>query len=174
MAVVGVIETRSFFRKRGAESPGSPRPQKRQRLQTPVLKDLLPQTPAQQEQSYPHPPDITPPDPAPSPTPAPLSRNPVISNATHEALSAPWTGPADFRYGDDDVFKDFSDEAAQPAPVAGPTEPESSDTDSEADVDDDDFASSESDTEDSVPDIFETNADLNAAEYSKCIMVLSR
>ena len=166
MAVAEVIEARAYFRKRGTESPGSPRPQKRQRLQTPMPEDALPHIPLL---------DIAPPDPLPSPAPTLPSMDPAISRAVHGALSAPWTGPASFHYGDDDVFEDSSDDAsrpAQPTPITGPTEPESSDTDLETDMDDDDPELSGSEVEE-VPDILETNADLNAAEYSECTAISS-
>ena len=143
------------------ESPGSP-PPKRQRLQTPVLES----TPRRGSS----PPDVRLPDPLPSPTPASSSKDPAISGAVHDALSAPWTGPGEFHYGDEDTFvsSDTDDETAQTVPIAGSTESDSSNTDSEADLDvdmdNDDFGSGGSDIED-TPDVFETNADLNAAEY---------
>ena len=86
-------------------------------------------------------------------------------------------GSADFRYTEDDNLEDSNDiggQDVQPVPIAGPTEPENSSTDSEpessdtdSDVDGSDIRSSASDMGES-PDVFETEADLNAAEYSKC------
>ena len=163
MAVAEILETRAYFHKPERESPGSP-PPKRPRLQTPVPEDTQPQGPL--------PPDICLPDPSPSPTPASSSKDPAISGAVRNALSAPWTGPGDFRYNDEDSFdsSDIDDELAQPVPIVGPTEPDSSDTDSEADLDadmdNDGFGSGRPDTEDS-PDVFETDVNLNAAEYSE-------
>ena len=169
MAVAEVIETRAYFGKRGAEGPESPQPQKRQRLRNSELdnRNLLP-TPTPEASGYTPPQAVAPPNPLPSPTPAPSppSKNLVVSQAAHEALSAPWTGPADFRYGDDKVFEDSNDtngETALPVLIAGPTESEGSDTDSEGD--DDGIGSSRTNVED-IPDIFEADADLNAEEYS--------
>ena len=107
---------------------------------------------------------------------SPPPTNP-ISRAAHDALSTPWVGSADFRYTDDDGLEDSNDigsQAVQPVPIRDPTEPESSGTDPEressntdSDIDGSDIGSSASDMGES-PDIFETEADLNAAEYSKC------
>jgi hypothetical protein len=161
MAVAEILETRAYFRTRDKRSPDSPQPQKCQSLPTPILEDNSPETL-----------DITPPEPLFQPTPAHLVMDPITSNAAHEALSNPWAGPADFRYGDDDTFEDsndINDEVAQPVPITGPAESESSDTGSETDAsgdDSNDLGSSDFDMEE-VPDIFETNADLNAAEYSE-------
>jgi len=180
MAVSKVIEARAYFHEQDTESPESPRPCKRQRLQTPVLEDNLPESLAQQEQGYTPPLDITshPPSPSSTQVPAPPCRNPVISKAAHEALSAPWAGPTDFHHGDDDTFEDSSDiggETAQPVSIPGPTEPSGSDTESDVDVDSDNadgnnIGPSEAEMGE-VPDIFETNADLDAAEYSECTVV---
>ena len=134
-----------------------------------------------QEFGYTPPVDIPLPDPLPSPTlsPAsgPLPRNQAISKAACEALSTPWKGPADFCYGDDGVFEDSNDvsgQSAQLVPIPDPVEPEpeSSDTNSESDADDDGAGSNGSDTEE-FPDIFQTDADLNADEYSKYTIISS-
>ena len=81
-------------------------------------------------------------------------------------------GSADFHYTDDDGLEDSNDiggQAVQAVPISESSgtdsERESSDTDS--DVDGSDIGSSASNVGES-PDIFETEADLNAAEYSKC------
>jgi hypothetical protein len=90
-----------------------------------------------------------------------------ISRAAHDALSTPWAGSMDFRYADDDSLEDENDSssrAVRPEPTPSPTEPGSSDTDSE--VDKSDVESSRSEAGE-FPDIFETEADLNTAEYSK-------
>lgn len=161
MAVAGVIETRAYFRKRGAENAESPQPWKRQRLQTSTPEDDT-------RQSYTPAPNVTPQDPSPPPAPAPLSG--VISTAAREALSVPWAGPADFRYGDDDDFEDSNDvngETVHPVPIVGPAELGNSDTDSETDMDSDDDGGSSRSSMGEVPDTFDTNTDLNAAEYSE-------
>lgn len=160
MAVAGVIETRAYFHKRDPESPELVQPRKRQKLQTPTPEGDSAQQPMEQ---------VTPQDYSPSATPA-LPRNPDISRVAYMALSTPWSGLADFRGGDDDIFEDSNDidyEAPQPTPVSDPTELESSDTDSDLDV-----GASESDRGE-VPDIFETNADLNTEEYSEYTIVSS-
>jgi len=175
MAVAKVIETRTYFHERDTESPESPRPCKRQRLETPVPRNDSPQPLTQQEQGYTPPPNAVSHYPSPSPArvSTPLPKDPVISKAAREALAGPWTGPTNFCYDDDENFDDPNDigvETAQPVPVPDPTEPESSDTESDADADIDDAGLSESDVGE-VPDIFETNADLDAAEYSECTIV---
>ena len=137
-----------------------------------MLVDDSPLLPVQQEQGYTAPQDIMPQHHSPSPTPPPQST--VVSRAAHEALSAPWTGPADFRYGDDDVFKNSNDaggETTQHVPIPNPAELESSDTDSDADEDTNDVRLDRSSAEE-IPDIFETNADLDAEEYSEHAIVL--
>ena len=176
MVVAEVIETRAYFHEQDTESPEPPRPCKRQRLQTPIPEDNLPQPPAQQEQSY------TPPDVAqqvlflsPTTSPAPLPRNLVVSRAANEVLSAPWMGPGALRRDDDDIFEDsndIGDKVAQPLSIPSPMESESSDMDSDTDIDDDGIGSSRSDTG-GIPNIFETNADLNAAEYSESTVISS-
>ena len=107
MAVAKIIETRAYFHERDTESSESSRPRKFRRLRTPMLTDDSPLLPVQQEQSYTAPQDIMPQHHSPSPTPPPQST--IVSRAAHEALSAPWTGPADFRYSDDDVFENSND-----------------------------------------------------------------
>ena len=166
MAVAQVIETRAYFHEQDTESPEPPRPRKRQRLQTPMLDDDLLRPPEWRERGCTPPPDIVQRDPSPSPSqaPTPLPRNPVVSKVAHEALYVPWTGSVDFHYGDDDIFEDPNDEPAQPTP--GPVELSGSGSDSDTDADDENAGSSESDTRE-VSDIFETNADLNAAEHSE-------
>ena len=177
MAVSKVIEARAYFRERDTESPDSPRPHKRQRLQTPTLEDNSPQPHAWQERGCTPLPDIVQHDPPllPTPAPAPPPADPIVSKAAHEALSAPWVGSTDFRYNDDDdngdddnnILKDTGDVGSGLAhPVPSPTEPESSDIDSDVDVDSDDARSSEPGVG-GLLDIFETNADLNTAEYSE-------
>ena len=165
MAVAQVIETRAYFHEQDTKSPEPPQPRKRRRLQTPTLDSDSLQPPAWQEHGCTPPPDVAEQDPSPSPTqaPTPPPRSPVVSKVVREALSAPWIGSADFHYGDDDNFEDPNDEPAQPVP--GPAELSSSETDSDTDMDDD-VGSNESDMGE-VSDIFETNADLNAAEHSE-------
>ena len=160
MAVAGVIEAKAYFRKRGAEAPESLSPQKRQRVAISTPESCLPQT-LSQEQCLP---DSAPPAPSPA-----LPVDPVTSKAARTALSTPWTGPAGFCYGDDEVFEgsnDIANDTVRLDPIIEDTcaESESSDTDSGTDIDDDE--SSGSDME-GVPDIFETNADLNEAEHSE-------
>ena len=160
MAVAGVIETRAYFLKQDTESLELVQPRKRQKLQTPTPEGDLPQQPMEQAASQ---------DSAPSTTPV-LPRNLDISRAARMALSTPWSGPVDFHGGDDDtleVSNDINYEAPQPTPISDPTELESSDTDSDLDV-----GASESDGGE-VPDIFETNADLNTEEYSEYIIISS-
>ena len=80
-------------------------------------------------------------------------------------------GSADFRFGDDDVFEDENNIGAEPThSTPGPTELENSDFDT--DPDDDDAGLSESNMGE-VSDTFETNADLNTAEYSECTINLA-
>jgi hypothetical protein len=93
MAVVGVIETKAYFRKRGAEAPESPWPQKHQRVIVPVLDT----------------PDNVLLVLSPPMTVDPPSGNLLASEAAQTALSGPWTGPADFRPSDDNVFEDSND-----------------------------------------------------------------
>jgi hypothetical protein len=168
MAVAGVIETKAYFRKRGTGASESPRPQKRRRVSIPAPEPRPPRalTP---ERHWPPPPEDTSLDPSPAPASSPPSGDPVTSEAARTALSTPWTGPADFRYGDDEVFEssnDISNDRVRFDPIIEDTyaEPGSSDTDSSTDGDD--IGPSGSDTE-GVPDIFETNADLNVAEHSE-------
>ena len=56
-------------------------------------------------------------------------------------------------------------------PIPDPTELESSDTDSDADEDTNDVGLDRSSAEE-IPDIFETNADLDAEEYSKHAIIV--
>lgn len=155
MAVAGVIETKAYFRKRGAETSESPQPQKRQRVVVPVLDT----------------PDNAPLVPSPPMVADPPSENLLTSEAARTALSGPWTGPTNFHPGDNDVFEDSNDitnDRVQFDPIVqdphADSELETSDTDFGADSGD--IELSGSDTE-GVPDIFETNADLNAAEHSE-------
>ena len=89
---------------------------------------------------------------------------------------APWAGSAGFCCSDDDIFEDSNDIGggmAEPTSATRCAELESSDTDSEdADVDDGRVRLGRSDLEE-TPDIFETNADLNAGEYSESAVVSS-
>ena len=82
-------------------------------------------------------------------------------------MSVSWRGSADLRYNDDDIFEDSNDvghKGAQFDPIISAAGLESSDMDSE---DDGDFESNRSETED-IPDIFDTNVDLNTTEHSEC------
>ena len=171
MAVAKVIETRAYFHEQCTESTESSQPHKFRRLQTPMLADDSPLLPVQQAQGYTAPQDIMPQHHSPSPTPPPQST--VVLRAACKALSAPWTGPADFHYGDDDVFKNSNDagsETTQHVPIPNPAELESSDTDEDADEDASDIRLDRSSVE--IPDIFETNADLDAEEYSEHVIIL--
>ena len=168
MAVAKVIEARAYFRERETESPEPPRPRKRWRLQTHVREDNSPQPAAQRGQGCTPLPDIIQPDSSlsPAPAPDPLPKDPAVSNAAREALSAPWAGPAGFHYSDDG-FESTSDTSRELAHhVPGPAELSSSDMDSDANMDGNNCGSSKSNMRD-VSDIFETNADLNTAEYSE-------
>ena len=169
MAVAKVIEARAYFRERDTESPEPPQPRKRRRLQTPVLGDDSSQPPTQRGRGCTPLSDIEQrdPPPSPAPAPAPLPRDPAVSNAAREALSAPWAGPVGLRYDNDDGFESTSDTSREPThPVPGPAELESSDMDSDTDTDGDGCGSSKPNMGD-ISDIFETNADLNTAEYSE-------
>ena len=166
MAVAGIIETKAYFRKRGADDSEPPRAAKRQRVTTPPLEFPPPPTPIQQEPSPVRPLGIEPPAPALSPTPI-SSASPTILEAARAAMSVSWRGSADLRYNDDDIFEDSNDvghKGAQFDPIISAAGSESSDMDSE---DDGDFESNRSETED-VPDIFDTNVDLNTTEHSEC------
>jgi len=165
-AVAGIIEARAYFRKRSIEDPESPRPRKRQRHQVSGPNDDTLSTRPIEEAPGDNPQlDAAPPDPLSPPALDPTPESLAISQATCNALSTPWTGPADFRDVDGEVFDDSNDagiKTAQPAPVTAPTEPESSDTDSEAGGD-----GIGPDGADEEPDVFETHAELNTAEYSE-------
>lgn len=171
MAVAGVIETRAYFHKQDMENPDSVQPRKRRKLRIPTPEGDPPQQPTERATA---PVDITPQDPSPSPTTTPLtSGDQNISRAAHAALSAPWSGLANTCGGDNDILEVSNDvdfRVPQPAPVSDSTELSSSDTDLDSDVDCD--GASGPDVGE-VPDIFETNADLNTEEYSEYIVVSS-
>ena len=176
MAVAAVIETRAYFgNKRSAETPEPSPPQKRQRVtvNTPEPHSL----PQQWEYHTPPPGDILPP---PSPVAAvttPPSDPATSKVACTAALSAPWSGPADFRYCDDNAFEDSNDinnDRVQLDPIVkdGDTNVEDSDMDLDVDSEMDPDESSDGDRvggfdPESVPDIFETDAELSAEEYSE-------
>lgn len=153
MAVAGVIETKAYFHKRGTEASESPQPQKRQRVVVPA----------------PNTPDNISLAPSPPIAADPPSGNPLTSKVAQTALSGPWTGPADFRPSDDNIFEDSNDvgnDRVRFDPIIQDphADPESETSDTGSDMDGNDTEPSGSDTE-GVPDIFETNADLNAAEH---------
>jgi hypothetical protein len=177
MAVAGVIETRAYFRRQrttGCSNPDLPR--KHKRLETPQPADD--DSPMLSSEDFGH----LPPDPSQSPTlnsipdPSSSPRNSAISGIVHKALSFPWAGPVDLRYEDKNPedSDDVSCRTTQPIPAPGSdTEPRSSDVDfSEADDSEVEFGESSAGR---FPDIFETDADLNATEYSEsfgCVNLL--
>jgi len=167
MAVAGVVETRTYFHKRDADGSESPQPRKRQRVTSLVMEPAFPVTPAQQEPSPTNLLDNEPPTPLHTLTqPSPM--DPTISKATHTALSAPWTGPTDFHYNDDEVFEDSNDvdyAGIELEPIIGIAEPDPSD------LDDDEGELSGSETG-GIPGVFDTNADLNTATYSEQTVIL--
>ena len=171
MAVAGIIETRAYFRKRGMDRSKSPRPRKRQQVQTLQPTDDGLWTTSAEELG--DPPLDLPPVPAHTQDPGPLPRNPAISSVAREALSAPWTGLVDSHRGDDDVedSNDINGQTTEPIQTPGSAEPGSSDVDSGTDDEEVGLTDlgvrlSGSSTE-VFPDIFETDADLNTTEYSK-------
>ena len=151
-----------------------PQPRKRQRVTTPTPEFLLPLTPARERSPTPLFENIP---PAPSPVPAPaLPRDSTISEAAHAGLSAPWVGPACFHYDDSEVFKDSNDvnyKGVQFEPISDTAESESSGTDTSTDSGSDLDSDSDNDSEldgsetGEVPDVFDTNADLNTGKYSE-------
>lgn len=169
MAVAGVLKTRAYFRKHGSDDSESPPFKKRQRVVAPTLEFQLPLTPTQREPSPPCQRYSEPTTPPPNPTPA-LTIDPT-SDAAHIALSAPWMGPADFHYNDNEDFGDLDEagcDGTQLESTDGTPEPEGSDAGSSGDSD-----TSESDqSEVKVSDTYDANVDLNAAEFSKWTVVL--
>jgi hypothetical protein len=156
MAVAEVIETRAYFRRKRPGHSKASLPQRQRRFQTPrQMDDDPPMVPAEEFGRPLRDPSLV---PAPTQEPVPPARNPVIPSIAHEALSAPWMGPVNLHYRDDDP--ETSDQA-----TPGDSEPESSDADSETD---DDEVGLGGFSDRGLPDIFETDADLNAAEYSQC------
>lgn len=168
MVVAGVIETKAYFRKRGTEASESSQPRKRQRVTIPTPEPCPPQALVQEQRCTP-PLDTALSAPSPVLVTTPSPGNPVTSKAACTALSTPWAGPAGFRYGDDEVFEgsnDVGNEGVQLDPITEDTRTETEDSDMDSGTDADDVESSGSDTE-GVPDIFETNANLNMAEHSE-------
>ena len=153
MAVAGVLKTRAYFQKHSLDDTESSQLRKRQKVAAPAL-EFWP--PSQQ--------DNKPPTSPPNPTPA--SATDPTSDAARIALSVPWTGPTDFRYDDDEAFEDLNEaslDEIEIEPAVSTPEPEGSDAGSDEDSD-----ASESDpSEAGVSGMFDTNIDLNAAEYSK-------
>ena len=170
MAVAGVIRTRAYFRTQDVDGSESPQPRKRQRVTTPTLEFLPPLTPARERGPTPLFENI-PPTPSLVPAPA-LPRDSAISEAACTGLSVPWAGTACFRYDDSEVFEDSNDvnyKGVQFEPISDTAESESSSTDTDLSSDSDLNNDSESDGSETgeVPDVFDTNADLNAGEYSE-------
>ena len=86
----------------------------------------------------------------------------------------PWAGPACFHYNDSEVFEDSNDinyKGVQFEPISDTAESESSSTDtdlgSDLDLDSDDDSESDGSETGEVPDVFNTNTDQNAGEYSE-------
>ena len=182
MAVAGVIETRAYFgNKRRADKSEPSRPRKRQRVTvyTPEPHSL----PQQGEWHTPLPENI-PPAPSPAAAATTLPSDPTTPKVTcAAALSAPWSGPADFRYCDSDAFEDSNDinnDKVRLDPIVDDSDAnvEDSDMDSDTYSETDLDGSSSGDrlggfNPESVPDIFETDAEMSAAEHSEWMVAPS-
>ena len=177
MAVAEVIETKAFFRKRCPEASKSSRPPKHQRLTSHALEPRPFSQAGSQEQCRTPLPDNIPPAPSPVvPVAAPPSEGPTDPKSTcTAALSARWSGPGHFDNCKNRIFEDssnISDSEIQPDAITEDAYTSSEDADTNSDTGSDmpsDGNSVESDGIGSewVPEIAETDAEMNAAEHGK-------